>query len=587
VATIITVHGTFASGPEAGKAWWQKGGSVESELRDLVEGTDGRLNFVPHVWDGLNRESSRRKAGRELYSRLDHLEKTGEPYCIVGHSHGGSVVLSALLLSTHRRRALTGLSCWITVGTPFIAFDPKSFLFSRLGLLGKAAYLSLITFEALFVAGCWLDARTPWEARISLTLVAIITFMLIHTVMSWNADRLLATSGAFLKRKFSSVRLVRRLGLFGRLLYVCVLALAMMLVVISMAEQTPSPNRLPYVAGIVMAFLAFHLVVAFYVRWRRTPSAEWLPRWLSLRHSQDEAVEGLRQLPRVSFPIFGKDFAVAPLTFVSAICIPIILVTLVISPDFINWLVKVLGLTPVSREPGLAASIFTLVTLPISWAIGRLSQNTWVTMFFFLAPASFFVSAIVFVIVARYSASVVSRLLSTALDSVAWRQIRASAYGNDTDGEVSLSAGDAPLFIGSQPPLPQQLAAEIGKIADSAAIASLSKLRASVNRLAFAEDERARSDLLSEYLTWDELIHTAYFKCPSFNKLAAFCIAHSEGFRPTARFLADADYARVAAWHAQLTAACQPPASAPRTKELALVNSVEPGLANSRLIVHE
>jgi hypothetical protein len=229
----------------------------------------------------------------------------------------------------------------------------------------------------------------------------------------------------------------------------------------------------------------------------------------------------------------------------------------VISPGFTSWLDNALGPLITAREPGLVRSMMTLLALPVSWAVGRVSTNALLVMFITVGPASFFVGAIIFVIVARYSASFVSRFLSTALDNFAWRQIRASAYGDDTDGEVPRSAGDAPVFVSSQPPLPQNLGAEISKIADTAATAALSKLRASVNRLAFAEDQRVRSDLLSEYLTWDELIHTAYFKCPSFNKLIAFCIAHSEGFRPTARFLADADYARVAAWHAELTAAAK------------------------------
>jgi hypothetical protein len=43
------------------------------------------------------------------------------------------------------------------------------------------------------------------------------------------------------------------------------------------------------------------------------------------------------------------------------------------------------------------------------------------------------------------------------------------------------------------------------------------------------DDKRSRSDLISEYLTWDELIHTAYFKVPLFNKLPAYSITRSEG----------------------------------------------------------
>jgi hypothetical protein len=46
MVTIITVHGTFSSGPENGEHWSQKGSQFECELRRLVEGEDGKLDFV-------------------------------------------------------------------------------------------------------------------------------------------------------------------------------------------------------------------------------------------------------------------------------------------------------------------------------------------------------------------------------------------------------------------------------------------------------------------------------------------------------------------------------------------------------------
>jgi hypothetical protein len=49
---------------------------------------------------------------------------------------------------------------------------------------------------------------------------------------------------------------------------------------------------------------------------------------------------------------------------------------------------------------------------------------------------------------------------------------------------------------------------------------------------------------------------------PLFNKLLAYSIAHSEGFKPTERFLADPDYPRVAAWHGELIATAEKSKSA-------------------------
>jgi triacylglycerol esterase/lipase EstA (alpha/beta hydrolase family) len=120
MATIVTVHGTFASGPEEGEKWWQKGSEFTRHIGTLVEADGGTLAVQPHVWDGLNSERSRRNAGEALYHRLSTLDRNGEPVCVIGHSHGGSVIAAALMQSARRRDPLPRLGMWITVGTPFI-----------------------------------------------------------------------------------------------------------------------------------------------------------------------------------------------------------------------------------------------------------------------------------------------------------------------------------------------------------------------------------------------------------------------------------------------------------------------------------
>ena len=60
--------------------------------------------------------------------------------------------------------------------------------------------------------------------------------------------------------------------------------------------------------------------------------------------------------------------------------------------------------------------------------------------------------------------------------------------------------------------------------------------------------------MLSVYLTWDELIHTSYFKTAHFRKLVAYSLAQFKGFRVTAAFKQDPDYPRVAAWYEDIVA---------------------------------
>lgn len=138
MATILTVHGTNASGPAEGEHWWQRGSPFEKHMREFVEGSDGRLEMVPVLWDGANSELSRQGAGSALLKELATLEAKKEPYCIIGHSHGGSIIATALIEAAHSNRPLNSLSRWITVGTPFVASKRKRLLFSH-GLLQGAA----------------------------------------------------------------------------------------------------------------------------------------------------------------------------------------------------------------------------------------------------------------------------------------------------------------------------------------------------------------------------------------------------------------------------------------------------------------
>jgi hypothetical protein len=53
-------------------------------------------------------------------------------------------------------------------------------------------------------------------------------------------------------------------------------------------------------------------------------------------------------------------------------------------------------------------------------------------------------------------------------------------------------------------------------------------------------------------LTWEELIHTVYFKAARFRKLVCYVIARSPGFRPSEKLKADPDYEKLAEWLAEI-----------------------------------
>jgi triacylglycerol esterase/lipase EstA (alpha/beta hydrolase family) len=144
--TIITVHGTRATGPEEGERWWQKSSAFEADVSKFVSAEDRTLQFLPFIWDSRNSETSRRRAGRQLFQTIQNLERERVSYCVIGHSHRGSTIAHAIAQSAVRRRALEYLSRWITVATPFIHLRKIGFLFFRLALIGKAAYLTFFAF---------------------------------------------------------------------------------------------------------------------------------------------------------------------------------------------------------------------------------------------------------------------------------------------------------------------------------------------------------------------------------------------------------------------------------------------------------
>jgi hypothetical protein len=127
-ARVVLVHGTFASSSDdCGEAWWQVGSPVYKELQKRLP---------PHVslaeqgqvfrWSGENHERARGKAARELLRYLAPLEAAGQPYHLIGHSHGGSVIWQALLQSTMGGQPLSHLQSWSTVGTPFLRHRTRS-----------------------------------------------------------------------------------------------------------------------------------------------------------------------------------------------------------------------------------------------------------------------------------------------------------------------------------------------------------------------------------------------------------------------------------------------------------------------------
>ncbi len=603
---IITVHGTFAqaqipSGNDVSAAayWWRPDSPFIQELRRLVAAENGEVEFEAFEWSGNNSETERRKAGLALLSRLQKLEDQGQSYSIIAHSHGGTVVSSALLKAAHRKLRLPGLKRWITVGTPFVELRRERYLFLRLPILMKA----------LFVA--------------SLMLFLMFALTAIGALFAGNFDA-------------SQPRVALWLGI-GTLL-----------------------TALPFAAFLIFAYVLDHRQLYNHrPRVRRRAAEYFADRWVGLTHEDDEAVRGLGSLGTVRWNIFQKSFAVPALSLLSVFILPAGYLYAVTSPKLMVDLTDLLkqriyetqryrdvaeayrqkreqisemrgklrDLNRTADDPTASHSrqvtsrnqmrsvlqeletardslqrdfkelpriqrasrfsrrflerdgklchpegrlcdegrnislnsrlVFHLVTDEASsWfidpevrrgVVGRFAQFVIPIL---MVPLVFGAAAIVIVLIVQGIARLFSSASSNWLDDLTWKEVTRAALGNDTESEVALGTLTYPSWIGAQRPfLPAELGNEITATSNDATLRSLGKFRNAISDLALLDTRDSATNTVLAYLTWNELIHTTYFAVPGFQRLVAHTIGDSPGFALTNEAGSHPDADRAVAWH--------------------------------------
>jgi hypothetical protein len=607
MGTIVTVHGTFAHAGEARQApeavpWWHPDSAFADQLCGLVRGADGNVDVRPFVWSGANSEQARRDAGDRLLFELEALDAAGRPYCVVGHSHGGSVISAALLRAAAAKRPLPGLRRWITVGTPFVEVRPERFLFMRLPLFLKALYVASLM---LFV-------------------------LLLGAVIGG------ASTGAFsLAEPATAIRA----------------AIAAVLA------------SLPSAAFYVFAKLRERRTLAHHrPSVKRRAATYFADRWLALTHEDDEAVRGLGTLRKIDVPIFDRDFAVPVLSLVSVFILPVLYVLVINAPGVMMGLADMLRsdvyqarveartaalersradmrqlravirdarkvaedtLAPLHERQAAEKTIATNTSrlqvlrsrlhtsypdLPQleralrfqrrflekdgklcnagrlcgdgrDWALNarlllHLVTDEAASLFvdeevrrsaigrvirfavpILLVPVVFGLAAILLVMAVQGVARLLSRAASVWLDRVTWRQIRRTAFGLDTEDEVAVGTAPAPTWIAAGSPfLPPGISRRITECANEATFRSLGKFRNALSDIVRHDGAIRATDTIGDYLTWTELIHTAYFLVPEFSQLLAAAIVRDPGFEATPRLSALASDDEGAHWLVALSA---------------------------------
>jgi hypothetical protein len=142
---------------------------------------------------------------------------------------------------------------------------------------------------------------------------------------------------------------------------------------------------------------------------------------------------------------------------------------------------------------------------------------------------------------------VVSTPISRFLNYITTVQIRRSTLGNDVKGGVGWVA---PMPGGFPSVIPEAYGLVHGEIevalsafADKHAAKTLANARAILGLISLGDRDVIKS--FTEQLSWNELIHTAYFEVDEFAKLIAY-VLHKAGLAPlTEKFKSDPDFEKI------------------------------------------
>lgn len=172
---VITVHGTFAAAlSDEGEQWWQRGSAFMSALTErLASKGIPEIAVQPFRWTGLNSDHARLRAARVLAGTIAAAKRNGRPVAVLAHSHGGNVLMEALV----QRRTRRPLAAALTLGTPFFTrrLKPLPILIAAFKILLGIAVAPAMLMYAWFALPTALNgSRIELIVLLLLLLAAVI-----------------------------------------------------------------------------------------------------------------------------------------------------------------------------------------------------------------------------------------------------------------------------------------------------------------------------------------------------------------------------------------------------------------------------
>ena len=596
---IITVHGTNAGDPsDRGDQWWQNGSEFQEKLSSYLETSDGRLTIEPFHWSGENSEIERRNAGDNLRAKLVAAEQDGEPFAVVGHSHGGSVTAHGLFSAYAKKISLSNMKAWMTVGTPFIHLKREAFFMNRFNIWGQITILAIFTaaitivpfmvydllkiLGMIAVDGVVPDALTVFDAGMAMLANAFMPIVLIVAIFMFTARSRKRSSMKHLRnfknryaRSWISLRHPNDEAITGlgaaksvdfKLLPFSSVRKAFTVAAIFVAALYLMVADLLYSAPVNPALKDFSnrfvtaeaTVIDDYgnEKFVRTP---YVQKLLWHRDNRDLITGGLFDEDDLTQDEGGflttenSEFGVR--YFI---------------PEFedrmrynrLNWLEAPLYLALRIRDyyrVGLntVRKPFQdqIGTTELGYILGRLIDLAAIYGYTFFFAGLAGVAAIIFSFIVLQPITVIFNRGIVGL-------MRDLAYGNDSYGEKVTGVTENLVdierlekLVGPIPHwqfLPDSLSDELSKFTERYATETLARMRKLLGVNFQSTSGLGFGDSVGETLSWKELIHTAYFDVDNFTKLLAVALCDAGLAKPSETLLNDTDYETVRGWYAEM-----------------------------------
>lgn len=170
--TAILVHGTWGRGfvpkpyDRAAPRWFEPGAPFRDRLvAALARHGSPAPKFVEHHWSGRNSIAERDAAGAGLADLIRNIRAAdpAERIVLIGHSHGGNILLRAMARLGPEARGIE----MATLATPFVELLPNAFYFRDNVIVTVGAILLLSGFALM--TGIWTGPN--WALSGALCLV--------------------------------------------------------------------------------------------------------------------------------------------------------------------------------------------------------------------------------------------------------------------------------------------------------------------------------------------------------------------------------------------------------------------------------